>query len=463
MCLILSIFLSFSGKQLYTNTIVRRELTVVAEWNGVRFVDNAITSNWYNGNYALYWLKMRLDYLHTIHADAFSDWAMHRLIVLELNVTYGTVIIDANAFSGFEMLRSIVFSSKTFKIFPVGTLDPLADSLWFIQFNGWPNFVSLGEMFANKKYGMLKVLRISDVKLPQIKFRVLAAGNFSTFRRIEVLVLNNCGIEVIEEHTFDAIAKTLHHLDLQNNWIKLISVELFRNMFETKPAAQLLLHSNHELPLCTCQLMMMDIMQCPFRTNAYSVCFRCELIDGYDDTKCGNFRDVYLPDICYHSTVLYILRIVDIRLAYEDDTIAIETYFAGKFRMLVVNFDAMQRGQTCAERANRTNFRCLNVNRSVYYLDMMEWDEVRNAEFISITAIPILYRFGARPMHSITVRNDPKLNEPAATIDVLELIGMAILSCALSSIVGFIVVLGTARFAAFSISNPNAQPDICEF
>lgn len=98
------------------------------------------------------------------------------------------------------------------------------------------------------------------------------------------------------------------------------------------------------------------------------------------------------------------MRIINVRVLIINDILLLHTNYTSKMRMLIVNFDAAGKGK-CIERASKSVIVCLNlINRTIDVLELNEIELIRHAAVISITAIPILYRSGARPTHLITLR-----------------------------------------------------------
>lgn len=378
---------------------------ITAYFVDVRFIDDEMVSNWYNGKHPLRVMFLHAQQLDRIHPNAFTAAALCSLWHLWVYIDRGALYIHDDAFRGLFQIEAVQFFVKKVESLPRGMLDPTASSIWAIHFASWPNEINLSEMFANgRPYQWLNTLDIRNVQLPQTKFRRLSAANFTSFRRLAKLTLFNCGIEVIDEDTFDAVGQTLDFVHLGNNWIKMINLEMFRQLFETKKSTKLGVHSNKVNLLCTCALIEIDIMACPFDEPLPKMCIKCKLVDNFDGAACGVQRNVNFTKICVPWLFESIVTIIDVRMAgHRNGTIALETKFASKIRMLLINLDGMDGGK-CAERVTTANYLCLKINRYNDHLDLRQFDKLRGAEFISITAIPILSDFGARPMHLMTVR-----------------------------------------------------------
>lgn len=372
----------------------------------IAFPANEITESWYNGYSKVIWLGIVTEHVHSIHANAFNCWAFQDLLYLWLHINNGALKVYDSVFYGVQNVMACRMQGKTVTL-PAGMYDRISSTVKCIMHIGWPNDTNLNEMFANESFRVLRTLHIENVQMPQIKFRRLDATNFTAFRRLRKLVLIACGIQVIAERTFDQMSRTLILLKLNRNWIKVIKVDMFRRIFEAKMHTfRLRIDENSERLVCSCNLMEMDILLCPFQMHRDEMCVKCQSSNGYRVAgACALTKHVDLRKFCADLNITEIMRIVDVRLALHDDarrTLSIRTNFTSTFRMLFVDIDSMQMQTKCAQRASQTHAKCLRINRTIEHLRMDDWIELRGAEFVSITAIPFLYKFGARPMHLIT-------------------------------------------------------------
>lgn len=328
--------------------------------------------------------------------------SLHELIYLVIFVRNGTIKIDDGALIGLRSLGTFAFRTLGWAVIPAGLLSTVAASLRFIQFQGWPSGLNLNEMFANDSYRLAVALEIYDVELPQGKMHRLAAKNLTAFRRLQSLYLENCGIETIDPDAFDAMAHTLKHIDLNDNAIKLIDVTMFRKVFETKTAATLHIDSNIGVQLqCTCQLLQLLVMLCPFSRRCLS-CWSAHVIDA---SSCAVTPYVFYSKFIDVKSYTVRMSIIKFCLAHAHGLISMRTNFTSRIRLLLVDLDAMQ-NRGCTAKVAERHFKCLFVDEPVDHIELNEIVELNSAEFVSITAIPVLYQFGARPMHSITVRQN---------------------------------------------------------
>lgn len=406
-----------------------------------------MTSDWYNGHYFINILIIEAEYLHSIMADAFSGVALRKLLKLHFYVAKGMVHVCAGALNDIDLLKSIEFNAENVRL-PIGLFDPVAISMVLLEFRVWPYDVNINEMFAGEVYRHLELLEIRNVRRPQTKFRILAANNFTTFRRLEGLLLINCGIEVIEERTFDAIGRKLKGISLENNRIKSINIGMFRVFVETKSNFAFRIGSNKEKLMCTCHLVELDVMLQPLRHQT-RLSIDCWSSGGFSPSACQIYRDINFSKISFIAdNIRGFIRIIVIRMAYAGNGfVSLHTDFSSKIRVLLTSADSMRR-KKCADRAMaRENINCLSIDKFVGHLDLNEFAALRDSELISITAIPILHAFGARPMHMMTLRRT-RIQKMPIWIDVQELVFIAMLACCFSAIAGFIGVLGWKRMIA---------------
>lgn len=343
--------------------------------------------------------------LNAIHINAFNCHAFNSLDQLEIYVKLGSVRIYDGAFNGLTQLFSIIFEAGGIESLPTGLFDGLANEISHIEFGIWPNNVNLNDMFATEVYRHLKELFIAEIEAPHTKFRRLAAINFTSFRRIEELKLIHCGIEVIDADAFDSIARWLRLVNLDSNSIKYVNLRMFRRIVESKWHAEISFDEN-DFWSCTCQSLAFDIMMCP---TSPDWCYDCDVMESnISIDTCGIRFIANGTKLCIDRQLS--VKYISIRLLYINDAIMIQSPFADGLRLIIVDSNAMSARQ-CSERVSRSKPKCLLINRYVGILPLKAIEGIDDAKLISVTAIPILYAFGVRPMHSFTVLRQPLTNE----------------------------------------------------
>lgn len=394
---------------------------IIVELNEVHFANDEIHNNWYDGNRSVHLLLINAQELNSIHADAFMGFP--DLWCLEITITYDKLRIEDGAFRGLDRLHTIMLDCELVDDFSIGLFEAISASVFYFYMLTWPNNINLNEMFANQSFHALENVIIKNVQMPQTKFRQLAASNFTFARRLRHLTMVHCGIEAIAEGTFDGVARTLQYIDLSDNWIKFVIFRMFRRVLEPNARAILYIGNEEDSLVCTCRLIELEIANCPFQRNANGYCLKCELPEQFVAASCGIHRAVELAHVGVQLEDQWFVRIVDIRMSYGRNAIvSILTNFTSKFRLLFVPFDAMQRGD-CSVRAAATDYKCINIDKFVDELGLEGVTERNSAEFVTITAIPILYKFGARPMHLITVRME-RMTDAWMSFYVIVAIGM---------------------------------------
>lgn len=369
----------------------------------VHFRNNEVPSNWYNGSYHLYYLHLWDDDLLTIRANAFNCSAFREIFAMSLSVPYTALKIHRDAFQGLDKVYSVSILAKRVASLPPGLFHKMATALWVIRCSGWPSDVSMEEMFANHRYRITVSLLITQVRKPQWKFRLLDASNFTSFSRLEQLRLIDCGIEVIGQHAFKVIGRTLNKIVLNKNRIKVISFEMMHRLFESKLDMQWEMHSPRESLICTCKLVELRILICPFHDEN---CFECDETQDLDQNACQiTYRRVDIAEFCIDFVANVFLHYFGVDLTVVDDVIDVQTNITNRYRMVFVNLDGMG-AKKCINKAAAGRFKCFIVRTSVGNWHLKDIDEVRDAEFVSINAIPMLYHFGMWPMHTIVVRRD---------------------------------------------------------
>lgn len=410
-------------------------------FENMQWLNDQMSSNWYTGHCSMDFLRIRTNQLDVIHANAFKSPAFSRLGTLGIGIHGGRLRLNKGAFNGLDLIKTLIIEVKYMGYMPAALYHPFYVTLSIIRHVGWSNTINLNDMFADQIYRHLGLIEIYDVEMPQTVFRKLTEANFTAFRRLEALSLVNCGIESIDEHAFDYIGRTLLYINLDRNWIKFISVAMFRLAFESHSMVVLSFSNNKLVLPCTCAMIELNVMQCPIVLNSNSLCVDCVMPGpdaGFAISACR--RDIDFSKFCINRN-MGVMRVIGFRLGVIGDTVLLDTNFTSKFRLI---FADLTNGTKCMQRASNQSAKCFIMDKSVIHLDLREIKELRQAEFISITAIPILVEFGARPMHLITVRHVLGA-ERGIRISEMELFLMAAWACALSSISGFVGIIYLAR------------------
>lgn len=389
--------------QSYRRPGVNIDYPIFAQLNDVQFVNDEMASNWFDSDWPVYSLNINTKQLHAIHANAFNQTAFKNLSGLMFSIKYHSLVIHDGALNGLSRLITFHLEAKSIRSLPSGIFDNVGNIISIIAFFRWPNNLSLKDIFGSGKFANINLMQIKNVEFPQTKFRHLAADNFTSFRRIEKLFLSKCGIEVIDGRTFNGLAKGLRYINLDENRIKFIDVTMFRLFLESNYQNVLRTINN---PLeCTCRLMELDIMLCPLREDP-GPCVPCWATNSFDPLGCGIYREVNFKQLSIRRDEKKIMRIVSARLAQAGDSIAIATNFTSRFRVLFVDLNAtMAHQNNCTARAAPACYACLSTSELIvdrWHLDKI--GHLRHAALLSITAIPILSRFGAFPLHSMTIK-----------------------------------------------------------
>lgn len=131
-------------------------------------------------------------------------------------------------------------------------------------------------------------------------FPLLAPSNFSSLLKIEDIHLSRCGIEIILDHTFDPVSRSLMSLSLDENKIKRISVEQFGKFLNGK---QFRLIIDENPFACDCNFYLMESITLRIYRNLLSERrIRCISDgDGVADQieHCSNVQRVRARNGCF--------------------------------------------------------------------------------------------------------------------------------------------------------------------
>lgn len=391
-----------------------------------------MVSRWYTGRTLVHQLTIESESLEVIHTDAFNCFAFSKLQVLKLAVR--NAMIHYGAVNGLDHLHVFRFRAKNVVYLPINLFAPTKTTIEAIEIHGWPNNVGLDELFGDEVFYRLLILHIQDVQMPQSKFRSLTASNFTSMRHLFFITLQNCGIETIDQHTFDAVGRTLNVLILSGNRIKSINLDMFRVMFETNKYAVVRVLDNAVLD-CSCDVIEVDLMQYPMREMAYIKCR-----PNVEQLPCEAYQVIIPNRLCVKWEHGNRLRYFDIQMAFVQDAFLLETYFGHRIRVIFIDSMAL-RAKRCADRVSKMCHKCLSIDEATERLPLNDVMEIRDVEFVVIAVVPVVFQFGICPFHLITVHRSL---EPEPWLEQHGWILFQVVFIVLSaSIIGWGTVVGT--------------------
>lgn len=413
---------------------------IYVDIDGIHFADGQLTKNWYNGRHVVNWLQFKTGHLQSIHANAFDGPAFQALSNLLIFCRNSAVKFHDGAFDQLKSLVALEFGATKILRCPRDLFEPLRVAIGRIEYMIWPSSVNMNDMFGRNMFRMLKVLRIQNVDMPQTKFRRLAATNFTSFRRLKHLYLINCGIEVIDRHTFDGVGHTLSDIYLDKNRIKNVDVDMFRELFETKASARVQIKFNQPL-WCSCSVIELQLIQYPLIDDEPVI--DCMPNNERSTAHCTTYQSVNPKRFCldwkYNS-----LKTINIRMKRIDDSVWIKTNFSTEFRILVSKVSTVK--ANCRAKMPDDAYKCFNIDKFMDQLDLDDITEVKDAEFVWVSVMPVLYGFGACPFHTILVHQPSDI----VHIDAMQLIFIAFVASIFSSIIGVLCMISMWRLATFA-------------
>lgn len=414
---------------------------------GIEYPDNQLKGNWYPRKYYLTWLTIQNSRIDAIQPDAFNDKAFQHLALLAFrNIGPSSINIMDGAFNSLKEIRVMRLSTVRIANLRASFFQPLERTLSTLDVHNWYANINLNDMFNVGQYSAMRDLFIRANEAPQTKFKLLHRDNFTAIRMVRSLFLVDCGIEVIDEHAFDAIGRRLIYISLQGNHIKLINIVMFRKIFETKRRGLVKVQSygDGRSLLCTCRLLELDMMHCPFRKIGAQICIDCQTAGQFDAAACGLRQNVDVRQLCVTPDDMDArLRIIRVHMRITDNAIWVQTNFSSNFRIILWNSIAMA-ASACADRVSDATMKCWYIDNMTTRMDFNGSEWFLNAEYMSVTAIPITFNFGAIPLHSITMRRSKLI---VIQIDEMELIMATVITSIVSASIGFVVFILMARLA----------------
>lgn len=278
----------------------------------------------------------------TIKSTAFQSAALMNLE--ELTFSYCNLLnLEPGSFNGLIQLRIFtIFFSNIFGVNQT-TFRLFGKSLRLFVYTNFPNDILFDHFFGVTKMSRLTHITVTMVG-PKIAPRFLHASNFSGLSVVESIKLENCGIEYIDDGTFDYVSATLRHLDLQRNHIKNLRFKLFEIFFDKWQKSSkflLLLFSNIE---CNCHfyetknisLISFGFFEPPYIHDRMK-CNASQTI--IQSTSCQNSHayGIQTKKMCISIPLYTHLWYPKFNLRVVDNILNISTTINSKYRLIILN------------------------------------------------------------------------------------------------------------------------------
>lgn len=207
---------------------------------------------WYNGVNSLYGMTITSCDLYTIEEGSFDTLALRDMTFLKFDDVYGIQIAyQPGCLKGLRSLIKFFAKSVVFKSTDGDFWAPIKWNVRFIQLINATDEHFIANAFEKLSFPRLEKIIIKSTSNLQIVRR-------STFGLdiplLSTLVLESCGIEVIEEDAFEIIQAKITTLSLWGNRLKTLPPQVFRHF---RPDAEL--HLGNNPWKCQCLVLELDV------------------------------------------------------------------------------------------------------------------------------------------------------------------------------------------------------------
>lgn len=218
----------------------------------INFPSQTMKRGWYNGVNSLYGMTITSCDLYTIEEGAFDSIALRDMAFLKFDDVYGIQIAyQPGCLKGLRSLHKFAAKSVVFTSTDGDFLAPIKWNIRYIQLIN-----ATDEHFIANAFGELSFPRLEKIIIKATSNLVVVSRR--TFGLdipvLSTLVLESCGIEVIEEGAFEIIQAKMTTLSLWGNRLKTLPPELFRHF---RPDAELHLGKNPWK--CQCLVLELDV------------------------------------------------------------------------------------------------------------------------------------------------------------------------------------------------------------
>lgn len=297
-----------------------------------------MASNWYNGRRTINVLSLFHCQLSHIEPNAFDSEPFRYTNQLAI-VNNTALTFNDEMFNGLNhMNRLQIHTTKIFNV-NVDFLRPIAQRLNYFFLDGFPDDMQFEKTFGSYPLEALQTISI-HTELSDW-YRVIGPATFSQLTAIKVLDISKCGIHIILPNTFDAIGKTVTHINLSYNRLKFIQARLFTVFFSTaKLKGQSILSISYNPIICSCDLYEMRNLTLLNMEYFYGTAERfmkehaCRGA-GRPQSNCDNLQKIGTVTLHGHEPVLGALALPKVIFRIINGTLEVKTKTTSGIRILV--------------------------------------------------------------------------------------------------------------------------------
>lgn len=390
----------------------------------------------------------------------FQNPAFRSVTTMTLGTNQASVYIEAGILKN---LRSL----GTLYIYDTIITNIAPDFCWgashyfrkFQYSRGIPRNVSIEMFLKTELYWNLTILGINRGTVSE--FPLLAPSNFSNLHSIQHMELFSCGIEIILNHTFDSIGRTLKWLSLRANKIRRIALSQF-GQFLIGDRFTLIIDQN---PLiCDCDFYLMEsltMMIGSFRNESFQKALQCVSDDDGDKIEqCVRVQGIRPKNGCFLMPSGVEFRCPKYELRFRNDSILVRTNISRQFMLLVMEFRPGSRFRRKCRDAlwiQRDSYKCfiLQDGREL----VVNW----HIDHFNFTFVNVMFVHSKRafvsPLHWMTLHKTPVPREIQMWSCVLVAFSGALVAFS-GALVGFLVAfLWKSRKSKHSTDDPKRDDE----
>lgn len=244
---------------------------------------------------------------------------------------------------------------------------------------------NLDELLQNRYEWKIKQL---SAQTNSAKFHLLAASNFSGAAQLQIIILAGCGIEYIENNTFDNL-RNLSELSLNDNNIKRLQTSIFSKFIEDDNVR--FLNLTNKAVACDCNFYeLISVLNWNWLIDAndsYAISAgQCDRLPSSTD-NCTRLQIIRMLNICFARLQYesYAYAKFDIHVNEMNRSLIINSGVERKFRVWIQHFISLteynlQYGNTALrcpqQKYINDSIKCYTFNSDFEALPMSSFDGI---------------------------------------------------------------------------------------
>lgn len=319
--------------------------------------------DWYKGQWEIHNLVVMECQLITITPNAFNAPVFNQLQTLEFQQL---VQFEFNYNpSIYQKLAAVYLTNVHFRQIANQLFSPIKRHIKTLHISYMPDEVDFATFFANERYPLLYILQI--IGLGGNATRSLDSSCLPRMPGVKIILLRKSGITAIHPNTFEIMGQTLLWLYLDANKLTTISIDIFASYIDVAVKNLFLLLTDNPFE-CTCEYYELRNYTIIGAGQAIRNMEECRTAPPQQQSNCANMQTISKKKLFIEDPEIYNYGLSKVFIRIANDQLTINTKFNGKFRLIIINRDAIRfrkKSKCPMSEWIRNSVKCIRLTNSV--------------------------------------------------------------------------------------------------